>query len=269
MELEALLAPIEAPSPCGDDLSFSAEFDQIAEMRRHDDATLDQGEWVTALKVADWPGVAASCSRLLSSRTKDLRLAMWLTESWALTHGYAGLNKGVQLCTQLCAQFWPSLHPQADGGDLEERIGNIGWLLQRIVSLADALPVTAGRQGGAFSLRDLAGARQLQAAVERNPDEAGALSANRLTLDQFNRALKETPAQSLLGTLSTVRECAQHLLAWQHLIDSHLGADGPGFVQAKEALAQAVHGIERLARDTGALHAPTSSDANGIEPCPS
>jgi type VI secretion system protein ImpA len=266
MELAALLAPLAAPSPCGEDMSFSTEFDHIADMRRHDDATLDQGEWVTTLKVADWPGVANDCAHLLASRTKDLRLAMWLTESWAITKGYVGLDKGLQLCTQLCEQFWPDLHPQADGGDFEERIGNIGWLLQRVVALADTLPVTRGRQGAAFSLRDMAGARLLQAAIERHPDDAASLAANKLTLDQFNRALKETPAQNLLDTLATARQCAAHLQAWQTVIDSHLGADGPGFVQAKEALAQVVHDIERLARDSGALKTSSAANADNMTP---
>lgn len=268
MEFEALLAPISAVSPCGQDMSFSTEFDQIAEMRRHDDATLDQGEWITSLKVADWAGVAASCANLLSECTKDLRLAMWLTESWALTQGYAGLGQGLALCTQLCARFWPDLHPQADGGDFEERIGNMGWLLQRVTSLADALPVTQGRQGAAFSLRDMAGARLLQAAIERNPDDAASLSANKVTLEQCQRALKETPAPSLLDKLTAARQCQAHLLAWQDIIDGHLGANGPGFVQAKEALAQAVHELERLARDNGALKTPLPSTAIDMSPVP-
>jgi type VI secretion system protein ImpA len=260
MDIDALLAPVAASSPCGEDMSFSAEFDQIAEMRREDDPTLDQGEWVTALKVADWPGVAQTCSQLLAVRTKDLRLAMWLTEAWATLNGFQGLEKGLRLCVQLCESHWRDLHPQADGGDFDERVGNIGWLLQRVVSLAGTLPVTRGRQGAAYSLRDLASARQLQAALERQPDNAARLAADKVTLDQFNRALKETQAPILLGTLTMARQCATHLLAWQNVVDAHLGAEGPGFVQAKEALAAVVHDIERLARESGAW--PNTADAS-------
>lgn len=262
METEALLAPIPGPSSCGEDLSFSGEFDQIADMRREDDPTLDQGEWVTTLKVADWPGVVEACSALLSTRTKDLRLAMWLTEAWAITRGYGGLDQGLQLCTRLCDIYWQTLHPQADGQDQEERIGNMGWLLQRVVSLADALPVAKGRQGASFSLRDLAGARQLQTLSERSPEEAARQAADKVTLEQFNRALRETPPDVLLGTLNAARQAQAHLLNWQQVIDGHLGADGPGFVQAKEALSQAIHEIERLARESGALHNPTMSGNN-------
>ena len=68
MDTDLLLAPLSAQSPCGEDLSFSPEFDQIAEMRRADDPTLAQGEWVTSLKQADWPGVARLCQTLLTTR---------------------------------------------------------------------------------------------------------------------------------------------------------------------------------------------------------
>lgn len=258
MELDALLAPIADSSPCGEDMSFSLEFDQIADMRRQDDPTLDQGEWVTTLKVADWPGVVQSCSTLLSTRTKDLRLAMWLTEALALTQGYAGLDQGLQLCTQLSERYWAALHPQADGGDYEERIGNIGWLLHRVAALSTALPFTKGRQGAAYSLSDLASARLASANTERDNQDPRQPATDQITLDQFNRALKDTPAQHLLGHLQAAKRCEAHLLAWQGVVDGHLGADGPGFVQAKEAIAAAIHELERLCRETGALGAADS-----------
>lgn len=265
MELEALLAPIAGASPCGEDMSFSTEFDQIADMRRQDDPTLDQGEWVTSLKVADWPGVNQACATLLSTRTKDLRLAMWLTEARALTHGYAGLDQGLQLCAQLCERYWSELHPQADGGDFEERIGNIGWLLHRVVALSNALPFTKGRLGAAYSLRDLAIARQNAAQQADRDEDAARQAPEALTVEQFTRALKETPSAHLLANLQSARQCESHLLAWQQIVDGHLGADGPGFVQAKEALASVIHELERLARDAGALHdtAGVSGDAAG------
>jgi type VI secretion system protein ImpA len=253
MELEALLAPIAGAAPCGEDMSFSPEFDQITEMRRQDDPSLDQGEWVTSLKVADWSGVSHICTTLLNTRTKDLRVAMWLTESLAITQGYAGLDRGLHLCSQLCERYWADLHPQADSGDFEERIGNIGWLLHRVVALANAMPFTKARNGAAYSLRDLAAAKQQTSQPEHGNEGATRHGRDAPTLDQLNRALKETPATQLLGHLQSARQCQAHLRAWQQVVDGHLGADGPGFVQAKEALASVIHELERLARDTGAL----------------
>jgi len=82
MDHASLLQALPFPhAPCGNDLSFSAAFDAIQEARRADDPSLAQGEWVTELKEADWPGVIRRCEALLAHDTKDLRVAGWLTEA--------------------------------------------------------------------------------------------------------------------------------------------------------------------------------------------
>ena len=248
MHSDALTAPLEGPSPCGEDLSFSPEFDQIAEMRREDDPTLDQGEWVTTLKVADWPGVSRLCQDLLTQRSKDLRLVMWLTEAEAMVRGYAGLRDGLALCASLCRTQWPGLHPLPDHGDMEERIGNLGWLLQKVQHFASSRPVTRPRQGAPHSLRDLMAARQ-NAATSTEVGEG----ADRLTVDAFMRALRETPREHLRTQLDALRDSLAALRDLQEVVDAQLGQDGPSFVSAREALSDALHDLERLAREVGAL----------------
>ncbi|HEX7640291.1 MAG TPA: type VI secretion system protein TssA, partial [Burkholderiaceae bacterium] len=136
MDLDALLAPVSPESPAGADFSFSAEFDAIQEMRREDDPTLDQGEWVAALKTADWPGVVRTCEGLLAQRSKDLRVAGWLADAWARVRGFEGLADGLDLTAGLIDGFWDCVHPRPDGGDPEERIGNLRWLAARVEQLA-------------------------------------------------------------------------------------------------------------------------------------
>ncbi|MGH8190918.1 MAG: type VI secretion system ImpA family N-terminal domain-containing protein [Rhodanobacteraceae bacterium] len=97
IDVDALLEPISEEAPCGEDLSFSMDFDDIQESRRSDDATLDQGEWITDLKTADWPGVSRKCEDLLGARSKDLRLAAWLAEACTRMQGFAGLAQGYRL----------------------------------------------------------------------------------------------------------------------------------------------------------------------------
>lgn len=245
MNLDALLAPVPGPSPCGEDMTFSAEFDQIAELRREDDPTLDQGEWVTALKVADWPGVVSTTRQLLAERTKDLRLAMWLTEGLMLTRGLPGLALGLTTCQQLTQHYWADLHPQADDGDQAQRAGNVAWLLQRMVQLLPTLPMTHSRQGGRHDLRAW---QQAQRPPAGGSEPQG---TERPTVELFMRALRDTPRDWLAEQLTGAREAQRSLLAWQHLIDQHLGADGPSFVPAKEAMATWLDEFERLARDMG------------------
>lgn len=262
MNLDTLLAPVPGPSPCGEDMTFSPEFDQIAELRREDDPTLDQGEWVTALKVADWPGVVNATRQLLNERTKDLRLAMWLTEGLMLTRGLPGLALGLQTCQQLTDRYWADLHPQADDGDQAQRAGNVAWLLQRMVQLLPTLPMTRGRQGGRHDLRAWQQAQRPPAGGNEPPGN------DRLTVEQFMRALRDTPRDWLAEQLTGAREAQACLLAWQHLIDQHLGADGPSFVPAKEALATWLDEFERLARDMGVGTDPAAASAVESQPSP-
>jgi type VI secretion system protein ImpA len=245
MNPEALLAPIAGASPCGEDMTFSSEFDQIAESRREDDPTLSQGEWVTTLKTADWPGVVAATQNLLTERTKDLRLAMWLTEGLMMSKGLSGLARGLQVCEQLCARFWPDLHPLPDEGDQSQRAGNIAWVLQRMVQLLPTRALTQSRQGPHYTLNDWTQARLHQGQGH------DASAPERVTTEQFMRALRDTPRTWLAQTLQDTRQAQATLLSWQALVDQQLGDEGPSFVPAKEALSAVLDELERLARDMG------------------
>ena len=68
MDHSSLSIPLDSGlGPCGDDLIFSAEFDEIQEARRFDDPSIAQGEWVTEIKEADWPAVVRICEKILAS----------------------------------------------------------------------------------------------------------------------------------------------------------------------------------------------------------
>jgi type VI secretion system protein ImpA len=252
MNVDALLAAISDVLPCGEDLSFSADFDAIQELRRADDPTLDQGEWVTALKSADWPAVRARCERLLMERSKDLRVAAWLTDANARLGGFAGLADGLVLCTQLCQRYWDGLHPALDQGDAEQRSGNLRWLLTQIEVLVPQLPVLR-HNGRALSLHDIAGAQL----VARGPDRTDGAPAPtvRLTPDDVAAARRATPRDVLLANLAGAEAALAALAGLQQVIDARIGADGPGFAAARQALEEAVHSVDRLTRDGSAAAA--------------
>ncbi len=248
MDTDALLAPISEASPCGEDLSFSAELDAIQDLRRADDPTLDQGEWVTALKVADWPAVQSACGQVLAKRSKDLRVAAWLTEACARVDGYAGLADGLDLCAALCERYWAELYPRIDAdGDTEERSGNLRWLLSQVQELASQVPVL--RQGTrGFSLRDMATAQA--------NGRAGAVTADDSTPavpvlmpDDIAAARRATPSAFFAANLAQSQRALLALDRLQTLSDAKLGDDGPGFSTARRALEDAVHGVKQLAPD--------------------
>ena len=103
---DQLLDPISATSPAGEDLAFSPELDAISLARKFDDPSLDQGEWVTELKEADWDFVATRCAKLLQEKSKDLRLAVWLAEAAAKLYHLRGLAESLKLLAGLCDDYW-------------------------------------------------------------------------------------------------------------------------------------------------------------------
>ena len=255
MNFDDLIAPISDAAPCGDDLSFSIEFDAIQELRRADDPTLDQGEWITSLKSSDWPAAKDQCGELLLKRTKDLRVAAWLTEAEARVNGYAGLADGLTLCRLLCERFWPNLHPQLDdGGDAEQRSGNLRWLLAQTEALAPRLPVLRDGEH-VFSLHDIEMTRVHAALVNRAEESTPAAipPVGAVTPELIAAARKSTTHEFFAANLADARRARQALQQLQQVIDAQLGADGPAFSAAKSALDGVVHAVERLAREAGAL----------------
>src|SRR6185436_3557993 len=126
--LEELLAPISEDKPGGEDLAFDQVYEDIKEARRQDDPTLSQGDWKVELKTAQWPKVRDLCVFVLSRKSKDLQVAAWLTESLGQLNGFSGLTEGFTVLERLLADYWETLHPEAENGDNDLRVGKFAWL---------------------------------------------------------------------------------------------------------------------------------------------
>lgn len=262
--LDHLLNPIRDDAPCGDDLSFSPEFDEIAELRREDDPHLDQGAWVTALKVADWPGVADRTQHLLAQRTKDLRLVAWLTEALTHTSGFQGMANGLDLLGRLSDLYWDELYPRPEGSDIEERTGNLNWMLSRIGLLVRSVPVTRGRQAR-LSLADLEQARSLKQA---EADSGAYDQAPRATMDQWLTSLRESPTDHLRSTVEGIDACCAALEQLEFIASARWRDDTPSFAAAREALSAARSEVRRWAQEVGAIVPPdlTQRGAASVDP---
>lgn len=240
---EQLLAPISDAQPCGEDIAFSPELDAIARARQADDPSIDQGAWVTALKEADWKFVHARCAELIETRSKDLKLAVWMAEAGARTGAFRGLGDGMRLLAALCERYWDEMHPMPDEGGFEQRIGNLCWIAAQAPQLIREMPLT---EGEGYSLNDIDAAR----ARPNDEDGPDVDAARRATSRAFFAALMADTAY-----------CLEAIGELERTVDERLGADGPGFSSARAALEAVVHLAAPWAREAGALDAALPDDA--------
>ncbi|MFZ1984012.1 MAG: type VI secretion system protein TssA [Desulfatitalea sp.] len=140
MNIDPLLKPISPERPSGDDLRYTEVYDHIKEARRCDDQ-LELGEWRTNVKTSDWRQVVKLCGDVLTERTKDLQIAVWLTEAWVSLYGYGGLAAGLDLTHRLLNDFWPSLYPLVEENDMEYRIGPLMLLNEKLPEVIFRVPL--------------------------------------------------------------------------------------------------------------------------------
>jgi type VI secretion system protein ImpA len=226
-------------------------------MRRADDPSLDQGEWITDLKVADWLGVARACEQLLSSRTKDLRVAGWLADAWSRLRGFAGLHEGLALYAGLVEQHWENLHPLPDDGDQEQRIGNVTWLLLRVEELARQVPLATPTATG-FSLVDLEALRGARSGRSGSDATARAEQASK-DLAVMVRAVSGAGRTAFDSQRTSIEGCLAELARLQSLLEELLARTSPSFGPARRALEAARDAWLRLGRDSGVTTAAPDS----------
>ena len=143
IDLEEFLRPITEENPSGESLRYTGVYDEIAEARRAD-KDVPQGDWQYELKTADYRKVIELASDALKNKTKDLQIAAWLSESLTKQYGFAGLRDSLKLASGLQENFWETLFPEIDEGDMEGRANALEWLDRETAFAVKRAPITGG-----------------------------------------------------------------------------------------------------------------------------
>lgn len=236
MDLQALLTPLASThGRCGEDMTFSLEFNSIQEARRFDDPSLSQGEWITDLKESDWPAVIRLCEDILCHKSKDLRIAAWLAEAYCKRHGLNGLAEGYQLLDKLANEYWEDIHPLPEDNDQEERAGLFDWLNQQTHRLIREAPITHSNKGR-FSLTDREAARLAAHMVEKNLESGDAAATPTVSIEMFEAATRDTPRSFFAEELQAAQRLREAMESLQLLLDSQMGGLSPTFSASFESL---------------------------------
>lgn len=143
IDIETLLRPISEEKPAGESQQYSGLYDEIREARRSE-KSLTQGQWQHEPKLADYRKVINLAIPALTTETKDLQISVWLAEALTNENGFVGLRDSLTLLRRLQEDFWETLHPEIDEGDMEGRANAIEWMESQISITVKTLPITGG-----------------------------------------------------------------------------------------------------------------------------
>ncbi len=235
---EGLLNPIPGDNPSGKTLRYDPVYDKIREARREEDV-LPQGDWSCEVKKADFPLVIKLTSEALSTKSKDLQLAAWLTEAVMFRDGVAGLREGLDFFRGLLETFWDTLYPVIDDGDLEFRAGPLGWVGSKLDAGVRRLPLTKSKLDY-FKYQESrrVGYEADAASEEKAAARATAIAEKKCTAEEFDEAVRATGDayyEKLAANLTAAQESLSSLEA---LSDEKFGREAPSYSSLRTALEE-------------------------------
>lgn len=245
-----LLDPILPDLPGGADMRWTPEWDRIREARRADD-DLETGKWIKKeRKVADWKLVRDLSTAMLRERTKDLQLALWLTEANIKLQGFPGLRDGLRITRELMVRYWDrGLFPTMEDGP-EDRAGPFDWLNNKLVDSITAIAITLREdQGQDYSFNDLLDARRIGSEAScRNAD--GEINASKkkaldqavadghVSMDLFAVAVKATKRHSYEEFSADFQQTYDEFKALERVIDEKFGDAAPNLAACRTTLSE-------------------------------
>lgn len=195
--------PINEDNFAGADVRYSVEFEAL-------ENELGKASAVHETAAIDWEKVRCDSELLLSSHSKDLRVAAWLVWGLYQRESFAGLQAGFSLLHYLCLNHWAELYPRK----ARTRAAAVSWLVPRLEeALAEHVPF--GEQLPLF--RSLA--EQLRALEgylsEQLGEEAPLLLPLCRRLDEMVKRATQTQAEpsSISAAIAQVKQVASQIIA--------------------------------------------------------
>ncbi|MBN9614633.1 MAG: hypothetical protein BGO25_06830 [Acidobacteriales bacterium 59-55] len=263
--VEALLQPIDPIAPAGVYLRYDPLYDQIAQARYAENASLPQGIWQRPTQQADWLLVSELCTEALLHRSKDLQIAIWVTEAWLHLEGLAGYSKGCALILGLHQYFAATMYPAPELPDnippaavvlplrstdssVEHRANLIQWLNEKISLQIKMLPLTqpsAASGAAPFSFADLEAARH-QDQIHRR-QHSGPQTAT--GAETFERSLALAPLEPLAAMWTDIHEAIAITDMLDQMFDACYGPANGGLLEIKSILHQMERAISPALSD--------------------
>ena len=236
---EDLLNPIPGDNPCGADLRYAPAYDEIREARREEDDA-DQGVWQHQVKTADWPRVVKIASEFLAKKSKDLQVAAWLTEAAIHREGFAGLRQGIGLMHGLLTNFWDTVYPEVEDGDLELRATPFNWVATRLPLPLKKIALTKEGHDWFRYKESLSVPAEADVGYDENKQRIrqAAVAEGKLTPEDWGLAFEAMSREFYDDMATQIREAKESLVALDDLCNERFGEDAPSFINLRDTLEE-------------------------------
>lgn len=234
-----LLAPLSGGSK-GENLRNAPVYDKIKEARLEDEDDAPQGEWQRQRKKADFATVLKLAGDALANKSKDLQLAVWLSEAVIRREGFAALPECIKLLHDLQDRFWDVLYPELDDGSPDFRATPQEWFSARCDYLLRRVPLT---KKGLDWLRYKESRTVGYEESSGNDDEKKAkreeaIAEGKITGEEFDEAFDDTP-KKFYGSAHADLEAAQAALAaLESFCEEKYGNVAPNFSKLRNILEE-------------------------------
>ena len=232
-----ILSPIPGVNPSGQNLRYDSVYEKVKEARREEE-NLPQGEWSRVVKTADPVQVIQLTTEALTTKTKDLQLAAWLTEALLRQEGIRGLREGLDLLRGLVANFWDTLYPEAEDGDVELRVAPLNWIGTYLDDLVRRTPLTRTRyawfqylESRAVAYEEACTGNDAKMSARRT-----AISEKKLTPEAFDQDVNATSREFYIQFVNDLEQAQSSLQSLDDLCNEKIGRDGPNFGKLRCAL---------------------------------
>lgn len=232
-----LLAPIAGDNPSGVYLRYDPVYDKIKEARRESDGGALAVE--ADAKRADFPLVIKLCIQELSKRTKDLDIAVFLTEALLRRDGYAGLRDGLELLHGLVDTFWDTVYPEIEDGDPGYRATPLNRLGTTFGDSVKHVPLTNnGLDWFIYKQSRTVGYEKDAVSDAKVQARQEGISEGKMTAEEFDEAFNATPRDFYQATADEIDACLQWIEKLDALCTEKFGDEAPGFAPLRESLQE-------------------------------
>lgn len=265
LDVDSLLQELSPDAPCGENISYDPAYLELERIAKGTAETqFSEGE------EPNWREVQESCLELMT-RSRDLRVIIYLTLAQLCREGIVGFRDGVALLRRSLETFWDSIHPQLDSDDNNDPLERINIMVSlspppdsyqdpmRFRERVMAAPLCSSKQVGTFALHDI-----LVATGELPVPEGENVSVPDPAV--INAAFEATDIDELQATRQAVADCVEHVAAMDAFLTETVGAgSAPNLDALKDTLKLALSHTDQALERRGYGTAPSEGGEETVE----